>query len=321
MQVVALNANVTTTRDTSSAVIDAIDKQLGLAVERQQVPQSVLAVESVNEQPAANPPGVAASLPPPPPTEFEVASIRPCAGANGSFAPRFESDGRVTATCMPLITLISQAWGLAPFEQLIGAPKWLSGGSSPSLNILAKAPPGVYMDAQGGQDRDTLNAMMRALLVDRFKMAIHYEDRPMDAYTLVAVKPKMTKADPSNRTGCTRQTPANGGALALRLVCQNITMTQFAEQMQSFDSNIFYPVLDSTGIEGAWDFTLNYNIMMNVPLLGARVAAPSADASEPSGGISFLDAVEKQLGLKAEMHKRNERVMVLDHIEEKPTEN
>jgi uncharacterized protein (TIGR03435 family) len=49
--------------------------------------------------------------------------------------------------------------------------------------------------------------MLRALLVDRFKMAVHYEDRPVDVYTLVAAKPKFRKADPSNRTGCTNGPP------------------------------------------------------------------------------------------------------------------
>jgi len=32
-------------------------------------------------------------------------------------------------------------------------------------------------------------------------------------------------------------------------------------------------------------------------------------------------AVEKQLGLKLEMQKRPESVVVIDHMEEKPTEN
>jgi uncharacterized protein (TIGR03435 family) len=320
--VASANAGPVTFAQSGGGIIEAIDKQLGLTAERKRVPQPVLVVESVNEQPAPNPPGVAASLPPVPSPELEVASIRPCEGGNISLAPRFQSGGRVTATCVSLTILISQAWGLATFEELIGAPKWLSGGSSPSLSIVAKAPAGTYMDGQGAQDRDALNAMMRALLLDRFKMAIHYEDRPMDAYTLVAVKPKLTKADPTNRTGCTRQNPSLGDAgIAIRLVCQNITMAQFAEQIQGYDPNIFYPVLDGTGLEGAWDFTLNYNFLINAPGFAPRGTAPPGEASDPSGGISFSDAVEKQLGLKLEKRKRAEHVLVLDHIEEKPTEN
>jgi uncharacterized protein (TIGR03435 family) len=208
----------------------------------------------------------------------------------------------------------------------VGAPKWLSDGNSLSFSVEAKAPAGRYVDGQGAQDRDALDAMMRALILDRFKMAFHYEDRPMDAYTLVAVKPRMTKANPSTRTGCTRQTPAGAGALSLRLVCQNMTMAQFAEQIQAYDTDVFYPVLDGTGLDGAWEFTLNYNILMSrlPPQLAGRSGGPpagAAEASDPSGALSFVDAVEKQLGLKLEKHKRPVRVMVLDHVEEKPTEN
>jgi uncharacterized protein (TIGR03435 family) len=241
--------------------------------------------------------------------------------------PRFDSGGRVTAHCVYLGGLINQLWNMAPFEEVAGAPKWLSDGSTASFSVEAKAPAGAYVDAQGTQDRDALNAMMRALIVDRFQMAFHYEDRPMDAYTLVAVKPKMAKANPSTRTGCTRQTPQGGGALSLRLVCQNMTMVQFAEQIQGYDPDVFYPVLDGTGLGGAWDFTLNYNILTNVPVpstfagRGGGPTASAGEASDPSGALSFVDAVEKQLGLKLEKHKRPVRVMVLDHIDEKPTDN
>src|SRR5207237_1370662 len=142
----------------------------------------------------------------------------------------FEAGGRVTATCMPLLSLIKQAFNLAPFEQPAGIPKWLNSNSTDSnISIAAKAPAGIAPDPQyNAQARDILNAMLRALLVDRYKMATHYEDRPMDAHTLVAVKPKLMKADPANRTGCARQNQQQQGqSLMVRLVCQNMTMTQF----------------------------------------------------------------------------------------------
>jgi uncharacterized protein (TIGR03435 family) len=43
--------------------------------------------------------------------------------------------------------------------------------------------------------------------------------------------------------------------------------------------------------------------------------------SDPNGALSMLDAVSKQLGLKLEKQKRPAPVLVIDHIEEKPTEN
>jgi uncharacterized protein (TIGR03435 family) len=54
-------------------------------------------------------------------------------------------------------------------------------------------------------------------------------------------------------------------------------------------------------------------------------AGPSSGAvpvaSDPIGGVSLFDALDKQLGLKLEMRKSPMPVLVIDHIEPKPTEN
>jgi len=54
---------------------------------------------------------------------------------------------------------------------------------------------------------------------------------------------------------------------------------------------------------------------------GDGKAAPVTEASDPGGSLTLFEAVEKQLGLKLEMQKRPEQVVVIDHLEEKPTEN
>jgi len=132
---------------------------------------------------------------------------------------------------VPLRALIVQAWDLDPdpHAELIGAPKWLD---SARFDLIAKAPAATTIN--GTQIwNDDLQTMLRALLVDRFKMAVHYEDRPVDVYTLAAVKPKLKKADPSNRTGCTSgpsQAPRSpqDGPPTEEVVCKNVTMAQFA---------------------------------------------------------------------------------------------
>jgi transcriptional regulator with XRE-family HTH domain len=43
--------------------------------------------------------------------------------------------------------------------------------------------------------------------------------------------------------------------------------------------------------------------------------------TDPNSTVSFFDAIEAQLGLKLEKHKRPIPVLVIDHIEEKPTDN
>jgi uncharacterized protein (TIGR03435 family) len=293
--------------------------RLGLKLESGKVPQPVLTVVSVDETPTVNPPEAAQVLPPLPNPEFEVASIRPC-NDNMTIAPRFEPGGRVTATCMPALGLISRAWKLAPFQYPVGIPKSFESGPATNVTIVAKAP------ADSSPDEETLTAMLRALLIDRYRMAIHYEDRPVDAETLIAVKPKLTKADPAARTGCTRQNlqGQNGGRLT-RLTCQNMTMAQFAEQIQAYNPEIFYPVLDGTALEGAWDFTVEYDPLASLAARGFRTgpqaATPEGQAADPTGVLSFADAIAKQLGLKLETHKRPEPVLVIDHMDEKPTEN
>ena len=47
-------------------------------------------------------------------------------------------------------------------------------------------------------DTDSLSLMLRALLIDRFHLQVHTEDRLMPTYTLVAAKPKLKPADPAN---------------------------------------------------------------------------------------------------------------------------
>jgi uncharacterized protein (TIGR03435 family) len=114
------------------------------------------------------------------------------------------------------------------------------------------------------------------------------------------------------------------------LTCQNITMAQFADRLLNMGPELSWPVLDSTGIDGGWDFALTFsrNVSRNGNMMGggrggdasaAEGALPSA--SEPTGAFTLLEAIEKQLGLKLELHKRSMPVFVVDHLEQKPTEN
>jgi uncharacterized protein (TIGR03435 family) len=174
--------------------------------------------------------------------------------------------------------------------------------------------------------------MLQVLITERFNMKSHMEDRPMDAYTLVAVSPKLTKADPANRTGCKEgpgadgKDPRNTNPVLGRLVtCRNITMAQFAEQLRTqAPGYVHSPVLDATGIQGNYDLTLSFSgagQLQGGGAAGAPAAGSSDSASDPSGGVSLFDAISRQLGLKMEKVKRPVPVLVIDHIDDKPTDN
>jgi uncharacterized protein (TIGR03435 family) len=296
----------------------------GLKIEPGNVPQLVLTVASVEEQPTPNPAAVAEALPPRPPAQFEVASVRPCTGDMRA-APRSQTGSRVTMTCESVLSLIKQAFGLDYRQTPIGAPESLEGRNDYSnISIAAKAPAGAP------RDRDTLNSMLRALLIDRYKIAFHYEDRPMDTATLIAPKPKLTRADPAGRTGCLRESPKQFTVWnnPVHLTCHNMTMAQFAEQIPAYDGDLFYPVENQTGLEGAWDFTMDFNSMASrgmqtvVSKMGfSNGPTPDGQAPAPQAGLSFEDAVQKQLGLELKISKRPQPVLVIDHMLEKPTGN
>jgi uncharacterized protein (TIGR03435 family) len=313
-------------------IFDAVDKQLGLKLEPQKVPTPVIYVDSVNQKPTDNPPGVTTSLPPPPPSEFEVANIKPsdpdAKGQNGRI-----QNGRLDLQNFPLRDLITIAWDINN-DLLAGGPKFLE---TARFDVVAKAAvTGGPANAQQ-VDFDTLRLMLRALLIERFNMKTHMEDRSVPAYTLSATaKPKLTKADPSNRTGC-KEGPGPDGKdprlanpiLSRLITCQNMTMAQLAELLPSLAGGYVHTtVLDATGLEGAYDFTLSFSavglLQAGGPGRGGDAppqAGGAPGASDPNGALSLPDAMNKQLGLKFDLQKRPVPVLVIDHIEEKPTEN
>jgi uncharacterized protein (TIGR03435 family) len=107
-------------------------------------------------------------------------------------------------------------------------------------------------------------------------------------------------------------------------------MAQRASQLQYLANGYVHSaVLDSTGLEGGWDFTLSFSTAGQLqggqgggpPPAAVPGGSSTAAASDPNGAISLPDAMEKQLGVKLELQKRPVPVMVIDHVEQKPTDN
>jgi uncharacterized protein (TIGR03435 family) len=321
--------------DDRAQFFDAVEKQLGLKLELQQVPIPVILVESVNRKPTENAPGVAEALPGPKvPTEFDVASIKPTSPDFQGQRQNIEPNGRMVLEGVSLDDLLmataGSSYGIPYRGWIIGMPSW---AASQRFDITAIPPKSaIQWSFQSFRD-NTLQPLMRALLEQRFGLKTHAEEREVPAYSLVAVKPKMKKGDPASRSHCLN-TPAPQGAPTgtVVLTCQNIPMDVFADRyVRNFGTafgTIFAwpPVLDATGLEGGWDFTLQY-VQTPVNQNAGRVgdAGPSAadvlNASDPGGGLTVTEAVEKQLGLKLELRKRAMPVTVIDHLDQKPTEN
>jgi uncharacterized protein (TIGR03435 family) len=312
---------------TQISAADAVDKQLGLKLEQVPVPTTVLVVESAERKPTDNSPEVAAALPvTAAPTEFEVADVKLAAPpTSGAFAPfRFsmQPGGRFVSEGMPMRLLLSRAFNTNNNDQMAGVPSW---ADSLRVNITAKAP----SDAPSVNDPDFIAPMLLSLLKERFGLKYHTEDRQVSAYSLVATKPKLKKADPDSRIFCKNLPPnPKAGPNAQVLNCQNATMAFFAERLTNIAPGLTMPVEDATGLEGVWDFTLSFSPFAQAMRIGGArgpggpEAGPNAPAAaDPVVGDTIFEAVEKQLGLKLQSQKRTAPIIVIDHLEQKPTDN
>jgi uncharacterized protein (TIGR03435 family) len=302
-----------------------VERQLGLKLEPGNAPAPVLVVDSVNAEPTPNPSGVSAAIPLPPPMEFDVAVVK-LSPPDAQPRTRLLPGGRIEGDGITMRQIMQLAWDITTDELLASAPSWFNETKFSILAQTSTAVSGVGQDTN--VDIDDLKAMLRQLITERFQMKSHYENRPVTAYTLLAGQPKMTKADPANRTGF-REGPAPGQRdqrnpiLSRMVTVRNMSMPQFAEDLQRIAGGyVRVPIEDQTGLEGSYDFTLTFT---PIGLLNARGGGPGTagapgggDAADPTGGLSLFDAVDRQLGLKLEMRKRPMRVLVIDSMNEKP---
>jgi uncharacterized protein (TIGR03435 family) len=294
------------------SLFDGVEK-LGLKLEAQKQPMPVIFVDSVNEKPTDNPPGVITKIPTFP-TEFDVAEVRPAKpvatpeGQIGQAGPMGQMDfrnGRVQIMGATLKGLISLAYDTT-MERIVGGPKWLA---EDRFDIIAKAPATVPFDA--------LRGMLKTLIVQRFTMTIHTEDQPMPVYVLAqGKKPKLKESDGTARSECQivnkeRRT----------YICQNTTMAQLAERLPNVaGAYIHPPVLDLTGLKGAYNFEAYWTPKGQLTS-GAKAGGDPNQAPAPTDDVTVFEAMDKQLGLKLEEQKHPIPVLVVDKVERTPREN
>ncbi len=162
----------------------------------------------------------------------------------------FLNAGRYELRRATMLDLIRTAYALDA-DKVYGGPSWLD---YDRFEVVAKAPPATRPE--------DLKLMLRSLLADRFKLVIKMDTRPMPAYVLSVGKerPKLKPAAGSDASGCQNLRPAVPRTTNIQ--CRGITMEAFAAELRrradAASRNI--PVVDSTGLEGAWDFDLQYGV-------------------------------------------------------------
>jgi uncharacterized protein (TIGR03435 family) len=313
------------------SVFDAVDKQLGLKLELQNVPMESFVVERVNRKPTPNPAGIQAKLALAA-ARFEAAQIKPADPDARPFMGLLYTGGsqmRAGGTMRQLIAMALQVTPNIADDLVVGLPK---SADTQRWDITAKVPSsgeGAPNIVRGRALPPPLSVgleMLRGLLLDQFELKTHTENREVTVYALTVAggKPKLTQADEAERSGCKPDpnAPKPTTNINTMISCKNTTMADLAENLQQMaNAYIDHPVVDSTGIPGGWNFIMGWTpkSIMQPTAPSPQNPGATVEAAVPDG-ITVFDAMEKELGLKLVRQKRSIPVIVVDHVDEKPIE-
>jgi bla regulator protein blaR1 len=263
---------------------------------------------------------------------FEVASVKPVKEfpLQRPFGCGFGPGGRFRAFGT-LQWLIACAYGVPAAragEEITGGPTWLN---VDLFDIEAKSPPDNVPRSQV----EGL-AMLRTLLAERFKLAIHRETKAMPIYALMVARrdgklgPRL-RATPrdcaawiaAGRRGTPPTIPGDlecGRQIVSAFAFRSAAMP-LSQLANLLSPRVERPVQDRTGLTGTFALDLAWK-----PEPGSPNADRSDNPSPPSAGLpdhlptSVFTALREQLGLKLQPTKGAIELLVIDHLEH-PTPN
>jgi uncharacterized protein (TIGR03435 family) len=183
-----------------------------------------------------------------------------------------------------------------------GGPGWMD---EQCFNIEAVAPGDV------APIRLEQMQMLRALLVERFGLKFHRQEKEFSIYELDVAKggPKLKPAakpdDPQQLFGVVY--PGK-----IEVPARSVTMDDFVAMLQR--ATLDRPTVNKTGLTGKYDFDLEW--AQDESQYGGQVPAAPDDTQSPP----LFTAVQEQLGLKLVATRGMVSAMVVDEVE-KPSAN
>ena len=221
---------------------------------------------------------------------FEAASIQPLKQADSPFHFTVLPN-RLDVKNLSLAYLIMQAFDV-PDYQVSGPEQALSH----RFDLLATS---------GAQTtRAEIMTMLRNLLVERFHLQTHWEERTLPAYRMV-VMPGRPLMKVSAVGYAAANSPMRDGAVTQFF--GPMSMRQLAEMLTRA---LHKPVVDATSLDGYYTIDLKF-------------AGDDYDATKDTGPplATLPKAVEEQLGLKLVPGKESIKYLIVDHADAVPTEN
>jgi uncharacterized protein (TIGR03435 family) len=225
--------------------------------------------------------------------KFDVASVKAIPPPVGSYKADFgtASHGQLTLMNVTFSECVRYAFGINNDYQIAG-PDWIKSRQY-LFGIIGKAP----ADTQGSE----LRTMLQALLAERFHLEAHREPRATQHLELIIAKKGSKLKEAASQTG----TAANSGVMG-RIVSTGLPMSELAALLSRF---LRVPVLDATGLPGAYDVRLIWTPDQVAPAL------------EPPEYPELFTAIQEQLGLALQSRKSPIDVIVVDQADKTPIEN
>ncbi len=252
---------------------------------------------------------------------FEVASVRPSERGLGFPVVQVRPGGSLVADNVPLRQLIAFAYALNLYESIEGDSDLLDKYFSVRANAgadVARAPIGRV---------GPLNVMMQRLLAERFELAVRWEGRSRQGFSIVRMANDSPLGPEIHRSDLVCTPSASGefagepteGCRPISIVNDDLRMVghQMTDFARILSSLLGQPVIDKTGLAG-W-----YEVRMRFDARGVAAAArllPVPPQEGVSDAPSLFTAIREQLGLKLEPEPVTVRVLVVEHVEP-PTPN
>lgn len=234
------------------------------------------------------------------PPRFEAASVKPTDPSVPGRKIRFDmTPGRLTLLDVTLRICIQSAYNL-PDYQLAPVDKWLE---TERFDIVATMGADEPPAAAGPALREQLMPRLRTLLEDRFQLKMRRERKTIPIYALVVAKGGFLLKEGVDIAGGTGLQLKGG---LFRWTRRNARVSDIA---RGLSADLDRPVLDRTGIAGAYSFVLEWAAEPTAPEPGSN-AAPAEAA-----GPSLFQAVQKQLGLRLEPTQGEVEIFTVDHVE------
>jgi uncharacterized protein (TIGR03435 family) len=230
-----------------------------------------------------------------------------------SGGPGTGDPGRIHYPSVTLQNLLTIAYDVKD-SQIVG-PSWLDTERFAVEATMSK-----------DTTREQFRVMLQNLLTERFKMTIRRESRELPIYRLTIARngPKMNGSAPvtvksAGGTPLSELQPIVKATVMQGPPPGSLRWTGWQASMGDLTKNLTdelrVPVTDATGLEGKFNFTLNFSRAELKPQ-GAG-GAPTSDA-EP---LPDVFAALQSIGLKLNKTKAALPVIVIDHAEKKPSEN